>query len=84
MSRMYAPRSAISPPTGGRASDGNCPAAWTIWLSSPLPAVPVERVGMRRRHRPSATLVPASHFAVGSKPMIVTAPAPYARSAATV
>ena len=72
------------PPTGGNASDGSCEAAWTIWLSSPLPAVPAVRVGMSRRHRPSAAFVPESQRVVGSKPMIVTAPAPYARSAATV
>ena len=38
---------------------------------------------MRRRQRPSAWAVPASHSAVGSNPMIVTEPAPYVRSAAT-
>ena len=38
------------------------------------PPPPAERVGMSRRHRPSAMGVPVIQFAVGSKPTIVTAP----------
>ena len=30
----------MRPPTGGRARLGSCAAAWTIWLSSPVPIRP--------------------------------------------
>src|SRR5687767_11053164 len=81
---MYTPSRTMSPSIGGRASDGGCDAADTIWLSSPRIGPPLVRVGRRRRHIPSAMLVPAIHDAVGSKPTMVTDPLPYARSAATV
>jgi hypothetical protein len=66
----------MSPVTGGSARVGSWLAAWTIWLSSLVIALPPERVGMRRRHRPSAMRVPVIQLAVGSKPTIVTAPVP--------
>ena len=42
----------------GRAT-GSCEAADTIWLSSPMTGPPLDRVGRRRRHSPSAELGPA-------------------------